>query len=174
MDGLKLVLELDPLPLAVVLVFYPIVGAVGAVAQAFTLALSRRERGRVVRVGVDDGLEQGDGIMWRSDILRPVAARNVRDGLSQTFMIGEDLPEKNRWCSWPYANNAYGTCAIPPNFSYRDPNWWPNTHSFRSAHPGGLNFAMADGSVHFIEQGIALPVYRALATRAGQETVSDY
>ena len=119
-----------------------------------------------------DGLGNGDGIMWRSDILRPVAAKHVRDGLSQTFMIGEDLPEKNRWCSWPYANNAYGTCAIPPNFSYQDPNWWPNTHSFRSAHPGGLNFAMADGSVQFIEQGISLEVYRARATRAGKEAVS--
>jgi prepilin-type N-terminal cleavage/methylation domain-containing protein/prepilin-type processing-associated H-X9-DG protein len=121
-----------------------------------------------------DGLEQGDGIMWRCDILRPVAAQHVRDGLSQTFMIGEDLPEKNRWCSWPYANNAYGTCAIPPNFTFQDPNWWPNTHSFRSAHPGGLSFAMADGSVHFIGQGISLQVYRALATRAGKEVVSDY
>jgi prepilin-type N-terminal cleavage/methylation domain-containing protein len=121
-----------------------------------------------------DGLESGDGIMWRSDILRPVAAQHVRDGLSQTFLIGEDLPKKNRWCSWPYANNAYGTCAIPPNFTWHDPNWWPNTHSFRSAHPGGLNFAVADGSVHFIEEGIALAVYRALATRAGEETLSAF
>jgi hypothetical protein len=33
---------------------------------------------------------------------------------------------------------------------------------------------MADGSVHFIEQGISLQVYRALATRAGRERVNDY
>jgi len=124
--------------------------------------------------GSYDGHAHGDGLMWRSDILTPVAAQHVRDGLSRTFMIGEDLPEKNRWCSWPYANNAYGTCAIPPNFTYSDPNWWPNTHSFRSAHPGGLNFAMADGSVQFIGQGITLQVYRSLATRAGKEAASDY
>lgn len=121
-----------------------------------------------------DGLEKGDGIMWRCDVLRSVGARHVRDGLSHTFMIGEDLPQHNTWCSWPYANNAYGTCAIPPNFTYHDPNWWPNTHSFRSAHPGGLNFAMADGSVHFVQQGISLEVYRALATRAGREAVSGF
>ncbi|MHC4178548.1 MAG: DUF1559 family PulG-like putative transporter [Planctomycetota bacterium] len=124
--------------------------------------------------GSSDGLENGDGIMWRSDIRRPIQARHVRDGLTQTFMIGEDLPEKNTWCSWPYANNAYGTCAIPPNSTFEDPNWWPNTHSFRSAHPSGLNFAMADGSVQFIQQRISLDVYRALATRAGKEVVSDY
>ncbi len=121
-----------------------------------------------------DGMENGDGVMWRSDIRRPIRASDVRDGLTQTFMIGEDLPEKNTWCSWPYANNAYGTCAIPPNFTFEHPNWWPNTHSFRSRHPGGLNFAFVDGSVQLIEEQIDLQVYRALATRAGGEVVSDY
>ena len=111
--------------------------------------------------GSADGLNNGDGLMWRTDYLRPMQDADVRDGLSNTFLLGEDLPEKNLWCSWPYANNAYGTCAIPPNYTYRDPNWWPNTHSFRSAHPTGLNFALADGSVRFFSQYIALATYRA-------------
>ena len=83
--------------------------------------------------GSEDGLENGDGIMWRTDYQHPVQQRDVTDGLSHTFLIGEDLPDKDSWCSWPYANNAYGTCAIPPNFTFQDPNWWPNTQSFRSA-----------------------------------------
>ncbi len=70
--------------------------------------------------------------------------------------------------------SGYGICAIPPNFTYSDPDWWPNTHSFRSAHPMGLNFAMVDGSTFFINQDIDLVTYRALATRAGGETVSGY
>ena len=124
--------------------------------------------------GSADGLDDGDGILWRSDYSAGLREANVTDGLSHTFLIGEDLPEKDYRCSWPYANNAYGTCAIPPNYTYQDPNWWPNTQSFRSAHPGGLNFSMADGATLFISQDIDLATYRALATRAGGETVSNY
>ncbi len=124
--------------------------------------------------GSEDGLENGDGVMWRSDYLNPIRYQNITDGLSNTFLVGEDLPALNLWCSWPYANNAYGTCAIPPNYTYQDPSWWPNTHSFRSAHPAGLNFALCDGSTHFINAGIDLATYRALATRAGGEPPSDF
>ena len=92
-------------------------------------------------------------------------------------MVGEDIPAKNHWCSWPYANNANGTCAIPPNVKRKNgtdyPKWdWQNNESFRSAHAGGLHFAYADGSVHFISDNINLALYRALATRKGREVVS--
>lgn len=101
----------------------------------------------------------------------------ITDGTSNTFMIGEDLPALNTHCSWPYANNAVGTCAIPPNSGLGDPTWDPKdftrTYSFRSRHPGGLQFAFADGSVHFIHQSIALSVYRALATIQGGEVIPD-
>src|SRR5437868_12111408 len=43
---------------------------------------------------------------------------------------------------------------------------------FRSLHPGGANFAMADGSVKFVKDSINVRTYRALATRAGGEVVS--
>ena len=45
-----------------------------------------------------------------------------------------------------------------------------------SAHPGGVNVAFGDGSVRFIKDSIALPVWRALSTRNGGEVVSgsDY
>lgn len=127
--------------------------------------------------GSYDGLANGDGMMYRSDWTRPLRLLAVTDGTSNTFMIGEDVPALNDWCSWPYSNNAYGTCAIPPNVqrpgggSY-DPNDWQNTWSFRSRHSGGLNFALADGSVHFITTAIDLELYRALATMAGGEPVS--
>ena len=124
--------------------------------------------------GSDDGLDDGDGILWRCDYMARLCEANVTDGLSHTLLIGEDLPEYNLWCSWPYSNNAYGTCAIPPNYTFQDPHWWPNTQSFRSAHPAGLNFAMADGSVQFVSQDIDMATYRALATRAGGEVVSAF
>ncbi len=48
----------------------------------------------------------------------------------------------------------------------------PRVNSFGSLHPGGANFAMADGSVRFIKQTIAQPTYQALGTRAGGEVIS--
>ena len=119
-----------------------------------------------------DGLNKGDGIMWRMDYKNPVSAVQIRDGLSNTLLIGEDLPDENRWCSWPYSNHAYGTCAIPPNHTQENKWNWQNTHSFRSSHPGGLNFAYADASSGFVSDSIEQKVYRALATRNGQELIS--
>jgi hypothetical protein len=52
------------------------------------------------------------------------------------------------------------------------PSNWENCESFRSRHPGGVQFACADGSVHLVSDGIALPVYRALATIRGGEIAS--
>ena len=127
--------------------------------------------------GSYDGLDNGDGMMFRSDYRYGVRMASIMDGSSNTFMLGEDIPALNEYCSWPYANNAYGTCAIPPNVKRAGggayaPADWPNTWSFRSRHPGGLNFAYADGSVHFISNAIDLSVYRAMATIAGGEVVT--
>jgi prepilin-type processing-associated H-X9-DG protein len=129
-------------------------------------------------VGVNgsfNGLDAGDGMMYRSDSARKLRLTDVADGTSNTFMLGEDVPARNPWCSWPYSNNAYGTCAIPPNVElhYQGPQYsstdWQNLWSFRSRHAGGLHFATADGSVRFVSDSINLATYRALATIQGGE-----
>jgi len=125
----------------------------------------------------NNGLERGDGIFFRRDgvVFPNLDFSGVTDGLSNTFMIGEDLPTRNTHCSWPWFNHATGTCAIYPNshkLGFTNPGNWENVYSFRSNHPMGLQFAMADGSVHFIKESIAPAIYRALASRAGGEAVT--
>jgi len=44
--------------------------------------------------------------------------------------------------------------------------------AFRSNHPGGGNFAMADGSVRFVKQTVNDAAYMGLGTRAGGEVIS--
>jgi prepilin-type N-terminal cleavage/methylation domain-containing protein len=126
--------------------------------------------------GQCDGRAQGDGIFYREDAKRRLRLIDITDGLSSTFMIGEDLPALNTHCSWPYANNAVGTCAIPPNTGLVKPTYsitnWHYLYSFRSRHPGGLQFANADGSVRLVSESIPRSVYRGLSTIAGGEVIA--
>jgi prepilin-type N-terminal cleavage/methylation domain-containing protein/prepilin-type processing-associated H-X9-DG protein len=135
--------------------------------------------------GSYNGLEKGDGLFWRSDIrYGALKITSITDGTSNTFMIGEDVPDLNQHNAWSYCNGANGTCAIPPNTGVTLPTGvppslgpsdfgdWPERYSFRSRHPGGLQFAYADGSVHFISDSIPLQTYRALATIKGGETAT--
>ena len=127
--------------------------------------------------GQNDAFIQGDGLFYRDDYLAKKSFFDVTDGLSNTFMIGEAVPEKSKWTSWPYANNAVGTCAIAPNAKQRDGSdfdpWdWMNTYSFHSRHSGGLHFAFCDGTVHWVSTTIPQATYRALATIAGNEAVT--
>jgi prepilin-type processing-associated H-X9-DG protein/prepilin-type N-terminal cleavage/methylation domain-containing protein len=136
----------------------------------------------VNHANLGDGLVTGNGLFTRGDNLSPRSPKrlgSIKDGTSNTFMVGEDIPEINAHCAWPYANGSLGTCAIPPNvmknpttgLPYEPYNDWPYIYSFRSRHPGGLNFAFADGSVRFISDTIPLTTYRALATINGGEVV---
>jgi prepilin-type processing-associated H-X9-DG protein len=48
---------------------------------------------------------------------------------------------------------------------------WTGISTARSAHPGGVNSLMADGSSRFVAGSISRPVWRALGTRNGGEPV---
>lgn len=123
-----------------------------------------------------NGTGLGDGVFFRTDILFRQRMAEVIDGLSNTLLIGEDVPEYSAWCGWAYSNHALGTCAIPPNVNLDKkfgaaPTWnWENTYSFRSRHPNGLQFALADGAVRFVRDNIDLALYRAASTTQGGET----
>src|SRR5262245_15041916 len=131
---------------------------------------------------LQNGLEWGNGIFWRADIRSgrmPITA--ISDGTSNTLLIGEDMGIYVRWNEWAAPNGACGTVAIPLNVGNVIPDaqglgydtsakrgQWPTRYSFRSAHTGGgVQFAMADGSVRLVRDSIPLANLRALGTRAG-------
>jgi hypothetical protein len=59
-----------------------------------------------------NGYNDGDSLLFRSDSLHNKRFAAVIDGLSNSFLAGEGLPEKSIWCSWACANDAVGSCAI--------------------------------------------------------------
>ncbi len=46
--------------------------------------------------------------------------------------------------------------------------------SARSAHEGGVQIALCDGSTRFVSENINLAIWRALSTRAGGEVIGEY
>ncbi len=53
---------------------------------------------------------------------------------------------------------------------------WPDQSTFAnasSAHPGGVNTLMTDGSVKFIKNSIAPNIWMALGTRGNGEVISS-
>ncbi len=122
-----------------------------------------------------DGCVYGNGVF--NEGKRQIRITDILDGTSNTFMIGEALSGKDYQNSWSHMDNAIATCAFPPNVKNPvtgqdyPPDQWFNHYNFASAHPGVVQFAMADGSVRFIENNIDLVTFRALSTRAVGEVV---
>lgn len=110
---------------------------------------------------------------------KSIRFRDIRDGLSKTLAVGETLP---RQCSWNSAfapNFSTTSTNLPFNIFESDsaldptgPNY-PSTYAracgFKSRHPGGVNFAMCDGSVHFIGDEADFSLINQLGTRSGGE-----
>lgn len=82
--------------------------------------------------------------------------------------VGKNVPAgMNIWpcCSW----NGWATSAFPGRRGTLG-EWG----SSGSLHPGGAQFALADGSVRFIAQTIPTATLEALATYAGGEVNGEY
>ena len=63
-----------------------------------------------------------------------------------------------------------GMAGNPPCIGQTSAN--PETIAARSRHVGGVNAALADGSVRFISDSIDLATWRALSTTQGNDVVS--
>ena len=61
----------------------------------------------------------------------------------------------------------------PPDVPWFPLNWqwWMRLGAYGSYHSGGINVAMADGSVRFMRDGTPLATLQILSTRAGGEVV---
>jgi prepilin-type N-terminal cleavage/methylation domain-containing protein/prepilin-type processing-associated H-X9-DG protein len=117
--------------------------------------------------------------------------REIIDGTTKTIAMGEVLPDCNyeliRFGWWDSQIWYVGTAA-PINYDSchaTDPPYpkkqdcttffnWNTSAGFKSRHPGGANFVMADGSVHFINDDIDYHNYQRLGDRRDGEAVDPF
>lgn len=142
-----------------------------------------------------DAAETRDGILYQGSSTR---LADVRDGTSNTLLLGERPPSADFQFGWWYAGvGQKGTGSAEQVLGVREPNLQPiatgapcgpgkypyqaawgfydpcGMFHFWSPHPGGANFAFADGSVRFLGYS-ADAVLPRLATRAGTDPVTDF
>lgn len=117
------------------------------------------------------------GIFFRQSWRAPVKISKITDGTSNTFLIGEDVPSYNFHSVAFYSDGDWCSCNTPLNNLMSlppgtvDPAFWWEQRGFRSNHPGGANFCLADGSVQFVVDGVDNVLYRTSCTRNGGEVV---
>ncbi|MCX7385743.1 MAG: DUF1559 domain-containing protein [Planctomycetales bacterium] len=131
---------------------------------------------------------KNNGVMFLNS---SVGFRQIRDGASNTIMVGEKCVVENAnelgWMSgtkstlrntgvpinkgWDVGGTAPGAArfrkALPPPDD-------TSTSGYSSYHTGGAQFVLADGSVRFLSETISLPVYANLGNRADMEVIGEF
>jgi prepilin-type N-terminal cleavage/methylation domain-containing protein/prepilin-type processing-associated H-X9-DG protein len=137
-------------------------------------------------IGIITAPHLGNGLFIRNGALQ---FKDITDGASNTLAIGERAA---LFCQTPWVGaidqgtvrttpNApvYQSSIHPPQLMMmsrvgfkplNDP--WSEPYEFFTPHGAGMNALFADGSVHVIRDSISQDVFRAIATRAGNDDAS--
>jgi prepilin-type N-terminal cleavage/methylation domain-containing protein len=123
-----------------------------------------------------------------SDVAGCEKMANIKDGSSNTLMVGEyhTSSQNRRRTFWAYSYTSYSNSTIHIGMPYTLLNDYDKCVSlstngsnvckrgFGSFHVGGIQFLLADGSVRFISTNIDTNTLGALGTILGGETVGEF
>lgn len=116
-----------------------------------------------------------DGVFTKD---RVFGMREIRDGTSNTFAVGEISWKKyKKYRSWVRGCTQSGekmsgckNINQPINQGQELGDF--NDGAFGSQHPGGTHFLLCDGSVQFVSEGVDYGVFLSTASRASSEVAT--
>jgi prepilin-type N-terminal cleavage/methylation domain-containing protein/prepilin-type processing-associated H-X9-DG protein len=166
--------------------FKPMKEATGSYAFASGTRGPSNGSGHAPKYRVPNVGKGNDGVFMyiQNDERHGTNLKEITDGLSNTMFLGETRDghfkeTRNRWTAAGRYVDSLRSTEHPMNaevgFGYKthDLEGYPTVGTFASRHVGGVQFAFGDGRVELLSEDIALHIYKALSTRAGDETLSD-
>jgi prepilin-type N-terminal cleavage/methylation domain-containing protein/prepilin-type processing-associated H-X9-DG protein len=121
------------------------------------------------------------------DVMR-IKLKDITDGMSQSIMLGESLPDQMRvfegnaymsWGSYPlvttipintHVDTTTNDCSTN---QYIKRNWGVAT-GFKSRHDSGANFAFGDGTVRFLNDNINMDTFQLLGHIRDGQPIPSY
>jgi hypothetical protein len=121
--------------------------------------------------GGTDGSAQPNGLFQMNTAIR---LKNVKDGLSNTFAVGErgSFVVQNAWVG-AMGDGRGGVEVLALALRSGPGPVEASPSGFCGPHATLSFFVMADGSVHPIKAAISPVVYQALSTRSGREVIDQ-
>ncbi|WP_437204217.1 DUF1559 family PulG-like putative transporter [Planctomicrobium sp. SH664] len=107
------------------------------------------------------------------------------DGLSNTFLIGETLPIYSTFQMYFASHLHIGTNNPPPNYhkihtacppsrTTRIGTCYAAMGGFKSTHAGGVQMALADGSVRLINEAIDYPTWCYVGNKSDGQPLAEF
>jgi prepilin-type N-terminal cleavage/methylation domain-containing protein/prepilin-type processing-associated H-X9-DG protein len=119
---------------------------------------------------VDESVPQGNND-WRGAWMVPGMGAS---GFSGRLQPNTNLPDRIPACGNNLDPALPTALSIATEIPCRETSDTPNTWAAaRSAHPGGVNVAMGDGSVTFVDDDVNFETWRAQTTRAGADPTGN-
>jgi prepilin-type N-terminal cleavage/methylation domain-containing protein len=124
-----------------------------------------------------------------SIVMKTVRRKDVTDGLSKTYMVGEKTIPASDYETGKFWGDAGSIYTAPIGDSVRFVEKLPtrdvtsqlnddkciSCHCYGSAHPSTWNAVFCDGSVRMLSYTMSFSTHKAFATRAGHDIVkNDY